>query len=157
MALLAALGWAVAAAITKRLKGVAPQLIALIHVTTGSLMLAPLVDWSSLPQGNQVWAVLATIGVVHTGIMYALMYAGVQRLPTDLQGALSFIYPVVAIVIDVAALGPSCRPSRSSEHPQWCLRQQERRLAGGRRGQAGFSQAPEAPNDSDRRAGAPAC
>lgn len=105
MALLAAVGWAVAAATTKQLKGVAPQLIALIHMVTGSLMLAPLVDWSSLPQGNRVWGVLATIGVLHTGIMYALMYAAVQRLPTDLQGALSFIYPVAAIVIDVAALG----------------------------------------------------
>ncbi len=110
MALLAAVGWAVAAATTKWLKGVAPQLIALIHVVTGSLMLAPLVDWSSLPQGSRVWTVLATIGVLHTGLMYALMYAAVQRLPTDLQGALSFIYPVAAIAIDVVALGTELRP-----------------------------------------------
>jgi hypothetical protein len=110
LALLASLGWAIAAAATKRLKGVAPQLIALIHVVTGSLMLAPLVDWTGLPQGGQVWAVLATIGVVHTGIMYALMYAAVQRLPTDLQGALSFIYPVAAILIDVAAFGTELQP-----------------------------------------------
>jgi drug/metabolite transporter (DMT)-like permease len=110
MALLAALGWAVAAITTKRLKGVPPQLIAMIHVVTGSIMLAPLVDWSNLPQGAGPWSVLMTLGIVHTGIMYALMYAAVQRLPTDLQGALSFIYPVVAILVDVVALGTVLQP-----------------------------------------------
>jgi drug/metabolite transporter (DMT)-like permease len=110
MALLAALGWAVAAVTTKRLKGVPPQLIALVHVATGTVMLAPLVDWTSLPQGTSTWSVLAALGVVHTGVMYALMYAAVQRLPTDLQGALSFIYPVVAILVDVAALGTALQP-----------------------------------------------
>jgi drug/metabolite transporter (DMT)-like permease len=110
MALLAAIGWAVAAITTKRLKGVPPQLIALIHVITGSLMLAPLVDWTGPPRGADSWTVLLTVGVVHTGIMYALMYAAVQRLPTDLQGALSFIYPVVAILVDVVVLGTVLRP-----------------------------------------------
>lgn len=110
MALLAACGWAVAAITTKRLKGVPPQLIALIHVVTGTLMLAPLVNWSSLPDGATQWTMLATLGIVHTGIMYALMYAAVQRLPTDLQGALSFIYPVVAILIDVVVLGTHLQP-----------------------------------------------
>ncbi len=110
MALLAACGWAVAAITTKRLKGVPPQLIALVHVATGTFMLAPLVNWSSLPQGATQWTMLATLGIVHTGIMYALMYAAVQRLPTDLQGALSFIYPVVAILIDVVVLGTHLQP-----------------------------------------------
>jgi drug/metabolite transporter (DMT)-like permease len=110
MALLAACGWALAAITTKRLKGVPPQLIALIHVATGTIMLAPLVNWASLPEGVTQWTMLATLGIVHTGIMYALMYAAVQRLPTDLQGALSFIYPVVAILIDVVVLGTNLQP-----------------------------------------------
>jgi drug/metabolite transporter (DMT)-like permease len=95
----------VAAVTTKRLKGAPLQLIALVHVMTGTVMLAPLVDWTSFPQGAHTWAMLATLGIVHTGVMYALIYAAVQRLPTDLQGSLSFIYPVVAIFIDVVALG----------------------------------------------------
>jgi drug/metabolite transporter (DMT)-like permease len=110
MALLAALGWAIAAIMTKRLKGVPPQLIALIRVVTGSIMLAPLVDWSSPPEGAGPWSLLLTLGVVHTGIMYALMYAAVQRLPTDLQGALSFIYSLAAILVDVTALGTVLQP-----------------------------------------------
>lgn len=110
MALLAACGWAVAAITTKRLRGVPPQLIALIHVVTGTLMLAPMVTSSNPPTDVTTWTVLATLGIVHTGVMYALMYAAVQRLPTDLQGALSFIYPVIAIMVDVFALGTTLRP-----------------------------------------------
>ena len=110
MALLAALCWAASAITTKRLRAVPPHLIALIHVVTGALMLAPVVNWSSLPRDAGPWSIFLTIGVVHSGIMYALLYAAVQRLPTDLQGALSFIYPVVAILIDVAAMGTILKP-----------------------------------------------
>ncbi len=110
MALLAAFGWAVAAITTKRLKGVPPQVIALIHVVTGVLMLGPMIATTNPPTDTTVWTILATVGVVHTGVMYALMYSAVQRLPTDLQGALSFIYPVVAIFVDVFALGTSLQP-----------------------------------------------
>jgi drug/metabolite transporter (DMT)-like permease len=104
MALAAALGWAVAAVTTKRLTGVPPQLIALIHVATGALMLAPFAELGNLPADPSTWSALLTLGFVHTGLMYALLYSAVQRLPTYLQGALSFIYPVVAILTDIVAL-----------------------------------------------------
>jgi drug/metabolite transporter (DMT)-like permease len=110
MALSASFGWAVAAVTTKRLKGVPPQLIALIHVCTGSLMLLPFAELTSLPRDAPAWSILATLGFVHTGLMYALMYAAVQRLPTHLQGALSFIYPAVAVLTDVVALGHQLHP-----------------------------------------------
>ena len=48
---------------------------------------------------------LAILGIVHTGLMYILMYGAIQKLPTYLQGSLSFIYPVVAILVDVVAFG----------------------------------------------------
>jgi len=89
---------------------VPPQLIALIHVSVGTIMLAPLVLSSEWPTSSVTWSILVTMGIVHTGVMYALMYAAVQRLPTDVQGALSFIYPVVAILVDVAALGTVLQP-----------------------------------------------
>jgi RarD protein len=104
MALAAAFGWAVGAVTTKRLTGVPPQLIALIHVATGTIMLAPFAEFSDLPSDPGTWSTLVTLGLVHTGLMYALLYSAVQRLPTYLQGALSFIYPVAAILVDVVAL-----------------------------------------------------
>ncbi|BCG85302.1 multidrug DMT transporter permease [Mesorhizobium sp. 113-3-9] len=105
MALAAAFFWAVAAIVTKKLKGTPPHLIALIQVCVGVVMLAPFADLSHLPADPWSWAMLATLGIVHTGLMYILMYGAIQKLPTHLQGSLSFIYPVVAILVDVVAFG----------------------------------------------------
>nr|WP_319382561.1 DMT family transporter [uncultured Roseibium sp.] len=103
LALGAAFFWAVAALLTKKLTGTPPQLIALIQVCVGILMLAPFVSWTSLPDSGVAWGALITLGAVHTGLMYTLMYGAVQKLPTYLQGAFSFLYPIVAIVVDYAA------------------------------------------------------
>lgn len=105
LVLAAATGWAIAAATTKHLAGVPPQLIALVHVVVGIVILLPFADLSDPPKDTQVWLMLAIVGLVHTGVMYALMYSAVQRLPTHLQGTLTFINPVVAILTDVFALG----------------------------------------------------
>ena len=89
--------------IIKRLTGVPPHLIALIQAVTGVLLLAPWANLTSLPQACTAWASLATLGIVHTGIMYVLLYGAIQKLPTALTGALSFIYPIVAILVDWVA------------------------------------------------------
>ncbi|QPC90388.1 DMT family transporter [Mesorhizobium sp. INR15] len=105
MALGAAFFWAVAAIVTKKLKGTPPHLIALIQVSVGVVMLAPFANLGHPPGNAWSWAMLATLGVVHTGLMYILLYGAIQKLPTYLQGSLSFIYPVVAIMVDVLAFG----------------------------------------------------
>jgi drug/metabolite transporter (DMT)-like permease len=105
LALGAALLYAIAALIIKRLKDVPPHLMALIQVTTGALLLAPLVPWHSLPVTTNAWAALVTLGVVHTGLMYVLLYGAIQKLPTAITGALSFIYPIAAIFVDWIAFG----------------------------------------------------
>ncbi len=110
MALGAAFFWAVAAIITKKLAGTPPHLIALIQVCVGVVMLAPFANLSALPADAWSWSMLATLGIVHTGLMYILMYGAIQKLPTYLQGSLSFIYPVVAILVDVIAFGHRLHP-----------------------------------------------
>ncbi|TIP28654.1 MAG: DMT family transporter [Mesorhizobium sp.] len=112
MALGAAFFWAVAAIVTKKLKGTPPHLIALIQVCVGVVMLAPFANLSQLPADVWSWSMLATLGVVHTGLMYILMYGAIQKLPTYLQGSLSFIYPVVAILVDVVAFGHRLHPAQ---------------------------------------------
>ena len=112
MALGAAFFWAVAAIVTKKLKGTPPHLIALIQVCVGVVMLAPFANLSQLPADAWSWAMLATLGVVHTGLMYILMYGAIQKLPTHLQGSLSFVYPVVAILVDVIAFGHRLHPAQ---------------------------------------------
>jgi drug/metabolite transporter (DMT)-like permease len=101
----AAFFYALAALAAKWLKGTPPHLIALIQVSTGILMLAPFADFSALPRDTGGWSILATMGIVHTGLMYVLLYGAIQKLPTHLTGALSFIYPIAAIVVDRFAFG----------------------------------------------------
>jgi drug/metabolite transporter (DMT)-like permease len=110
LALGAALLYAIAALIIKRLTGTPPHLIALVQVSTGVLLLAPWANFSALPQQTQAWASLVTLGMVHTGVMYVLLYSAIQRLPTALTGALSFIYPIAAIFVDWFAFGHHLEP-----------------------------------------------
>lgn len=105
LALGAALLYAIAALIIKRLKEVPPHLMALIQVTTGALLLAPLMQLHSLSASMDAWAALLTLGVVHTGLMYVLLYGAIQKLPTAITGALSFVYPIAAIFVDWIAFG----------------------------------------------------
>jgi drug/metabolite transporter (DMT)-like permease len=112
MALGAAFFWAVASVIAKRLTGTPPHLIALVQVCVGVLMLAPFTHFGDLPSDARTWTLLVAVGVVHTGIMYILLYGAVQKLPTYLQGALSFIYPVVAIAVDFIAFGHRLQPAQ---------------------------------------------
>jgi drug/metabolite transporter (DMT)-like permease len=106
LALGAAFLYALAALLVKRLTGTAPHLIALIQVCAGILLLAPFAHIGALPrQPPSAWISLITMGVVHTGLMYVLLYGAIQKLPTALIGALSFIYPIAAILVDWIAFG----------------------------------------------------
>ncbi|OHV73378.1 DMT family transporter [Ensifer sp. LCM 4579] len=110
LALAAAFFYAIAAVVTKLLKGTPPQLIALIQVITGAVMLAPFAVKAALPQDGMQWTLLIAVGVVHTGIMYVLLYGAIQKLPTHVTGALSFIYPIAAILVDRVAFGQALQP-----------------------------------------------
>ena len=106
LALGAAFLYALAALLVKRLTGTPPHLIALIQVCTGVLLLAPFAQVTALPQQPlSAWLTLLALGIVHTGVMYVLLYGAIQKLPTALTGALSFIYPIVAIIVDWIAFG----------------------------------------------------
>ena len=104
-ALGAAFLYAVASIIVKRLKGLPPHLIALVQAVLGTAMLLPLADVSSLPGGSLQWGYLVILGLVHTCIMYILLYSALQKLPTPVIAVLSFTYPAVAILVDYLAYG----------------------------------------------------
>ncbi|MDF9755854.1 drug/metabolite transporter (DMT)-like permease [Pseudomonas sp. TE6288] len=110
LALGAAFLYAVAALIIKRLTGTPPHLIALIQVSTGVLLLAPWVTLGGLSGELPALGSLVTLGIVHTGLMYVLLYSAIQRLPTALTGALSFIYPIAAILVDWVAFDHRLAP-----------------------------------------------
>lgn len=106
LAMGAAFFYALTAIIARRLKSVAPQHIAFIQVLTGVVMLLPFAHQPAFSV-DLPWPILLTLGVVHTGIMYQLLYSAIQKLPTPVTGSLSFIYPVVAIIVDNVVFGHS--------------------------------------------------
>ncbi len=97
--------YGVTAVIVKRLKGIAPQVLALVQVTLGAVMLLPMADFNALPAAPLQWGCLVALGVIHTCLMYILMYSAIQKLPTTSTAALSFIYPAVAILLDLVVYG----------------------------------------------------
>lgn len=100
LALAAAFLYAIATLATRQLRQFAPAQIAGLQLTLGALVLAPITDFSIASFSWQAWACLLTLGLVHTGLMYNLMYAAFQRLSTEMIATLSFIYPLVAIIVD---------------------------------------------------------
>lgn len=104
LALSAAFFYALTAIIARKLHPLPPQHIAFIQVLTGVVMLLPLAHFSPI-SATFPWGILLTLGIVHTGVMYQLLYSAIQKLPTPIIGSLSFIYPVVAIVVDSLVFG----------------------------------------------------
>ncbi|WP_348645118.1 EamA family transporter [Mesorhizobium sp. WSM4305] len=61
------------------------------------------------------WSWLVSIGVLHTGIAYVLMNSAFPRLTTPVIGIITFIYPVVAIIIvDWAVYGHPLGPAQAA-------------------------------------------
>lgn len=106
LALGAAMLYAVVTLISKQLpKTLAPTHIASVQTLTGVLLLWPLLDHASLWVAGSHWGYLATLGLVHTTLMYIIMYAAFRQLPTHWIGLLGFSYPVVALLVDYLAYG----------------------------------------------------
>ncbi|MFS8973764.1 DMT family transporter [Cupriavidus necator] len=105
LGLLAALLYAVTTLATRRLQTIPPGQIAGLQMVLGVLMLAPLAHPAAGSYGGGTWAALLALGLVHTGVMYTLLYGAFQRLNVVSIATLSFIYPLVAIVIDVLVFG----------------------------------------------------
>lgn len=50
------------------------------------------------------WACLLTVGIVHTGMTYCLYFSGLKALPGQKAAILSYIDPLVAVIISVTVL-----------------------------------------------------
>ncbi|EOD8968391.1 DMT family transporter [Klebsiella quasipneumoniae] len=113
LALGAAFFYALTAIIARKLHPLPAQHIAFIQVLVGVAMLLPLVQMPAF-SASFPWRYLLILGVVHTGIMYQLLYSAIQKLPTPITGSLSFIYPLVAMGVDYLVFHHALTPV------QWC-------------------------------------
>lgn len=97
--------YAVTLLITKHLAKVPASLLSLVQLLVGALALFPLIGVAGLAVDSDSWGLLLTIGVVHTGLLYVLLYGAVQSLETNRLAILSFLYPLTALIFDVAVYG----------------------------------------------------
>ncbi|MFE0509685.1 DMT family transporter [Streptomyces sp. NPDC058964] len=104
-ALLAALLYGLSTLVTKRITGVRPHLIALVQVLVGIPLLLPFADFGAMRGTGWDWGWLVGLGLIHTGVMYVLMYAAYAQLPTSKIAVLAFVYPAVAMLMDWAVYG----------------------------------------------------
>ena len=102
LALVAAFLYAVATLATRKLKAYAPAQIAGLQLALGSLVLTPMASIEPHAISSGQWTCLVVVGLVHTGLVYNLMYGAFQRLRAEAIAGLSFIYPLVAMLADYA-------------------------------------------------------
>lgn len=98
--LVGALGMAGVTIIAKRLGAMPAGVLAWWQCAVGmsTLWIFPVLNgW---PVRAESWLWLSGLGIIHTGLAYSLMYAGMARISTERVAALQFAYPAVAIVVD---------------------------------------------------------
>ncbi len=105
LALAAATLYAGATLIAKQLSHLRAHVVAAVQLTTGAVLLAPALLLTPLPDDAAGLGWLLLLGSVHTAVMYVLMYSSVGRLPTGTVAVVSYLYPVVAVIVDSLAYG----------------------------------------------------
>ncbi|MXN31323.1 DMT family transporter [Delftia sp. CH05] len=105
MCLAGSLCYAAVTILAKTEKVVTPFALAWWQCAVGTVLLlwVPLVHgW---PQAPSSWAWLAGLGVLHTGLAYAILFAGMARLTLGRIAVLQYVYPLTAIVLDWVVYG----------------------------------------------------
>jgi drug/metabolite transporter (DMT)-like permease len=90
----------------KGLKSVQPEVVTFIQCAVGVLTL-PIFDPSILHTSIELrqWGWLAGLGVIHTALVYTLIYRALPKLKSFTIAILTFIYPASAIFFDFIVNG----------------------------------------------------
>ncbi|MFT4173200.1 MAG: EamA family transporter [Rhodocyclaceae bacterium] len=83
--------------VADRLREIPVGIIAWWQCIIGALALCA---WPIWPDWGSTWGWLASLGLIHTGLAYTLIYLGMTRLNTSRIIILQFVYPAVAVLID---------------------------------------------------------
>lgn len=105
LALFAAFFYAVATIATKKMDKIPPHIVALSQMAIGIIVLLPLANFDKLPSTAVQWSLVLTLGVVHSAIMYIMIYSAYQKLPTSKIAVLGYVYPLMAVAVDYIYFG----------------------------------------------------
>ena len=81
------------------------QFLAAIMVLVPYVMLTPRSGLTALD--GMGWVCLLIVGFVHTGVTYCLYFTSLKDIPGQKAAILSYIDPLIAVVISVTILGES--------------------------------------------------
>lgn len=110
LCLVGSFSYAIVTLLAKAAQGVGSYAFAAWQCGVGALLLAPWPWLQGWPAWGAAWGWLVGLGVLHTGLAYVLMYAGMARLPTVRIAALQFVYPGAAVLADWLAYGRALTP-----------------------------------------------
>lgn len=105
MCLGGSLSYAGVTLIARRARSVSSFALAWWQCVVGTVVLAVWPLLHGWPAWGGAWAWLAGLGVIHTGLAYVVLYAGMARLSTSRIALLQFVYPAAAVVLDWLVYG----------------------------------------------------
>lgn len=105
MCLGGSLSYACVTLIAKAAPGVSSFALAWWQCLVGTLLLVWWPFVHGWPLAAAAWGWLAGLGVLHTGLAYVVLYAGMARLPTSRIALLQFVYPGAAVLVDWLVYG----------------------------------------------------
>ncbi|MBR6744453.1 MAG: EamA family transporter [Clostridia bacterium] len=104
----AAVFYALTVLLNKRLGNIAGAERTFLQLIAAAVVLTPYVALSGgfhlSALSFSAWGVLLVVGLVHTGLAYLLYFAAVAKLPGQQIAVLSYIDPLVAVLISVFVL-----------------------------------------------------
>jgi len=115
LALVASLFYAATTLTTRAVKGVRPDVLSAVHCLIGCVAFLPFLNLGALQGGDAgMWGWLVGLGVIHTGIVYVLLYSAYPKVPTTVIAAAAFLNPAVALLSDFLVFGRSITPMQSA-------------------------------------------
>lgn len=110
----AALAYAIIVIMNKRIEAVDTYLKTFIQLLSAALVMIPYLmatdGFSAIPAEPAVRGLLLTVGIVHTGIAYALYFGGMKGLSAQSVAICSYVDPVSALLLSAWLLGESLTP-----------------------------------------------
>lgn len=105
--LIGALCTACVTIVARRVRHMPAGILAWWQCAVGAIALFAWPALNGWPEMGMSWVWLSGLGLIHTGLAYGLIYAGMARLNTDRIAVYQFFYPAVAIIIDWLFYGQS--------------------------------------------------
>lgn len=105
MCLGGSLSYAAVTLIAKTEKNVSSYALAVWQCVVGVVVMAWAPFVYGWPHVAAAWGWLAGLGVLHTGLAYAVLFAGMARLPLGKIAVLQFVYPLTAVLVDWCVYG----------------------------------------------------